>query len=128
MKTNKSKVTELRKQIKEAQQQIEQLTLSNILVFQLTMPKVGSWKGNWSAESESYVIVKNFGISKIALQKTQEMLDIRQWHHNFGDGWVACVTARKVAPSEAKKLKKASSGFFGYDWMVDSIIKNGSIK
>ena len=35
---------------------------------------------------------------------------------------------KKVDIKEANKIMKKSVGFYGYDWMIDSIIKNKEIK
>ena len=43
------------------------------------------------------------------------------FYYNFGDGWGAKITCR------AKGTEKPTKKFCGYEWMVRSIIKNGSI-
>lgn len=102
-----------------------------LVSFELTMPSAGSWNGKWTGASKKYFIVQN--ISKKYIDKAQHFEALRNkgtdsWHHDFGDGWSAKVTARAVDAAQAKQHRKESSGFMGYDWMVRSIISNGEIK
>jgi hypothetical protein len=50
------------------------------------------------------------------------------YHYNFGDGWAAGVSVRTVDAAEARKLRRKSDGFSGYDWMIDSIVQHGEIR
>ena len=95
-----------------------------ILSFTLSMPGVNSWNGKWSGEGEFYAKTINFGKS----QKAKEILGKGYYHYSFGDGWAAGVSVKQVDAKEAAKIRRISSGFCGYDWMVDSIIWNGKIK
>lgn len=88
-----------------------------LIAFELTMPGRNSWDGKWSGEDRCYVIVKG-------LRKPPEL---RSYGYNFGDGWYARVAVFEVSPTTARKLRKQSNGFCGYDWMVDSIIRDGAI-
>jgi len=90
--------------------------------FRLTMPKVGSWNGKWSGEGENYVIYKNLPKSKCLWLGLKTTVDKRTWVYDFGDGWMANVSAR-LYPTPFKRQK--SDGFCGYEWMVDNIIKFG---
>jgi len=98
-----------------------------ILSFTLSMPNVASWNGEWSGEGKLYAIVKNFGRSKKTAEKVQAILDKGYFRYNFGDGWSAGVTVKEVDVKEAAKIRKKSAGFFGYNWMIDSIIQDGII-
>jgi hypothetical protein len=92
------------------------------VLFKLSMPNRGSWNGGWSGADYNYI-----KIAKLADKKTKELFgndQHRSWHHNFGDGWSACVFGKIMAKGE--KAGK-SDGFCGYDWMVDSIIYRGRI-
>ena len=89
-----------------------------LISFELSMPGVASWNGKWSGEGRCYVVVRSFGKAKPKLG---------YYHYNFGDGWAAGVTVREVTSGAAKKLRKQSAGFCGYDWMVDSIVMHGKI-
>ncbi len=89
-----------------------------LLSFELSMPGCNSWNGKWSGANKHYVIVRSF--SKI-------MPKIGYYHYSFGDGWRAGVMVREVTSTAAKTLRKQSDGFWGYDWMVDSIINHGKI-
>lgn len=55
------------------------------------------------------------------------MLEKGGYIYDFKDGWVASVSIRQVDSKEATKLRRKSKGFRGYDWMIDSIIKNDCI-
>ncbi len=88
-----------------------------ILCFELTMPNNNSWNGKWSGEKDYYAIVESIR-DKV---KAQELLDKGYWYYNFGDGWGAGVSVKEVTATEAKKTRKKSIGFCGYNWMVRSI-------
>ncbi len=98
-----------------------------LLSFTLSMPGVNSWDGRWSGEKSLYVVVRNLGRGKSATERAQAILDTGYYSYSFGDGWRAGVSVREVTSSEARKLRKISSGFHGYDWMVDSIIAHREI-
>jgi len=92
-----------------------------MVVFDLTMPSIGSWNGRWSGGGERFAKV-------LRLPKAQEAaLDGQAFYHTFSDGWVACIEARRVDARAAAKARKQSRGFCGYDWMVDSIVQHGRI-
>jgi len=99
-----------------------------ILSFELSMPGVSSWNGKWSGESELYAKTINFGKSQKAEKKAKEILVKGYYGYSFGDGWSAGVSVKQVDAKEAAKIRRKSSGFCGYDWMVDSIRDNGEIK
>lgn len=87
--------------------------------FRLTMPNVGSWNGQWSGEGANYTLVRSMDLLRISrLQIPQS------WYYSFGDGWGANVSARVMGKGERRK---PSSGFCGYEWMVESIVKHGRI-
>ena len=50
------------------------------------------------------------------------------YSYDFGDGWRAGVTVREITSTAARKLRKQSRGFCGYNWMVDEITTHGRIK
>lgn len=90
--------------------------------FVLSMPGRASWNGNWSGSGQAHVRVRTFNTrSKAAPEE-------RAYYYHWSDGWCACVTVREVDASEARRLRKATAGFSGYDWMVDSIIEHGEIR
>lgn len=101
------------------------------LSFELTMPNKGSWNGKWSGENNKYYLIKK--ISKKFFDKIVHFKELSNkgsnscFYYNFGDGWVANVRVEIIDNDEAKKRTKISKGFCGYEWMVDSIINNGSI-
>jgi hypothetical protein len=92
--------------------------------YLLSMPGAASWNGKWSGEGRIYAIVENVTSQK-AIAKRTELVG----HHSYGfsDGWRASVEVKQVDPKEARALRKASQGFCGYDWMVDSLKSYGKI-
>jgi hypothetical protein len=103
--------------------------------FQLTMPNVGSWNGRWTGASKQYFVIRKYlknvsyrdGIKSGRILELLGGEDRAGWYYNFGDGWGASVTMEIVDAKEANKRRKASSGFCGYEWMIDSILKHGEI-
>jgi hypothetical protein len=89
-----------------------------MIVFQLTMPHAGSWNGKWTGDGRVYA-------------KTRPNREVppevvgRDFTWEFDDGWAACVSATKMDAKDAAKIMRQSKGFFGYDWMIDSIIRIG---
>lgn len=98
-----------------------------MLAFHLSMPGVASWNGRWSGEGHNYVIVRSLGRSKEAGRIEAQIEAQSPYGYAFGDGWYASVRVESVDPATARKLRSKSSGFCGYDWMVDSIIDHGEI-
>lgn len=47
--------------------------------------------------------------------------------YGFGNGWVASIEVKTVTKEDARKIRAASDGFLGYEWMIDSIIRDGAI-
>lgn len=99
-----------------------------IVEFELTMPGRNSWNGKWSGEDKAYLHIRNMGLSKKAEARTDELVANGPYHYNFGDGWRALVRVRKVTAAEAKKSRKRTAGFCGYDWMITSILEHGVIR
>ena len=91
-----------------------------LLAFELSMPGVNSWNGRWTGEARPHVKVLSVGAKCLAKPGRYE--------YDFGDGWRAAVTVRTVDGATARKLRKASAGFCGYDWMVEEIRFHGRIK
>ena len=91
-----------------------------MIVFELTMPGVGSWNGKWSGADRRYICVRrNDAVPKELYEK--------DFFYSWPDGWTACVSVNKMPAKEARKLQKISAGFRGYDWMIDSLIADGYI-
>jgi hypothetical protein len=91
--------------------------------FKLSMPNVGSWNGRWSGEDDIYIKFRKLKKKQIE----ESMIGEGGYHYSFGDGWSANVNVFVVDSQERQKLQRKSKGFAGYDWMIDSIIKNGKI-
>jgi len=92
-----------------------------ILAYTLSMPRNNAWNGKWSGEGQLYVRVRSYRKGQVA----QKILDNQPYPYNFGDGWVARIDVREVTSAEARKLRKKSAGFCGYDWMIDTIVLYG---
>lgn len=92
----------------------------NTLVFILTFPSNNSWNGIFSGEGNLYCVVIK------PAQKTIDKIlgenDAKDYRYNFGDGWVANVEVKKMTSQQARKFKKESRGFMGYNWMIEDII------
>lgn len=95
--------------------------MGNLVAFTLSMPNRGSWDGRWSGEGTVYAIVRNVP------HKDRPAGLIGSHSYAWNDGWCAMVTARDVDSSEARRLRAASKGFCGYDWMVNSLLIDGRI-
>lgn len=93
-----------------------------LLCFELTMPRVGSWNGTWSGEKDYRAIV-----TSVSKEVADLVLRNSYYTYDFGDGWVAGISVRLVHRSDATKARKRSTGFAGYDWMVDSILEDQTV-
>ena len=90
-----------------------------ILAFYLSMPSNNAWNGRWTGEGGLYARTRTF-------RKDPE-LSKDYYHYSFGDGWAAAVEVKKIDSREAARLRRKSVGFCGYDWMIDSILRNDKI-
>ncbi len=100
-----------------------------IISFELTMPNKGSWDNKWSGEGKKYFIITK--LSNLSLKKDHFVRLLQNgsdnWYYRWEDGWGANVHAELINSIEAKKRRKISAGFCGYNWMVTSIIQRGKI-
>lgn len=96
-----------------------------ILAFILTMPGRASWNGRWSGDESFHALVRSFPRGKE--QQAEELVRLKGFSYDFGDGWRAQIRVQPVDRTEARTLLRRSRGFYGYDWMVDSIINDGDI-
>jgi hypothetical protein len=60
-------------------------------------------------------------------QGKADALDGQTFSYSWDDGWRAAISVRKVDSTEARRLRRVSVGFYGYEWMVDSILLDGEI-
>jgi hypothetical protein len=95
---------------------------SKRVIFVLTMPGRNSWDGRWSGQDRPHNRVRTLRGQKIIELGLDDQAC--SWEHSFGDGWVARVSARVLAPGE--KAPK-SVGFAGYDWMIDNLLRFGTL-
>lgn len=98
----------------------------------ITMPNVNTWNGSWSGAGKFFG--KKIGIKESDVVEFEETTGLKlnigeskSWYYNFGDGWGASVLFEVMEASEISKLMRKSQGFMGYDWMVNSIVRNGKI-
>ena len=91
-----------------------------LVSFVLTMPGIGSWNGKWTGSGNLYAKVRD-------IPKEAKEIVGKDFRYRWDDGWEACVSVNRVYAKEAARIRKQSMGFKGYDWMIDSIIKNGEI-
>jgi hypothetical protein len=86
--------------------------------FRLTMPNPPSWNGKWSGDDRKHAVVRT-----LKDDVAKRVLAGESYDHHFGDGWVAHIEVRQMAPCERKGK---SAGFSGYEWMIDNIVAHGS--
>lgn len=96
------------------------------IAYILTMPNIGSWNGQFSGSGKFYCTVKSYPIESDIPKKVLSMG--YGYHYDFGDGWSANVKAEKIKGNQKAKYKKASQGFYGYEWMIKEIETFGRIK
>ena len=109
------------------------------LSFELTMPNVGSWNGKWTGADKHYFVIKVVDNKTAAkIMNGAEIMPIvegffnprqigntlprKNYHYSWDDGWGASICVEQITAREGNKRRKLSSGFWGYEWMVDSII------
>lgn len=95
----------------------------NLIAFELSMPNNNSWNGRWSGQGNVYARVHSIRSKAIG----ERVLANTGYYYNFGDGWGAHVAVREVDAATARKLRNASKGFCGYDWMIEQIKQHGRI-
>lgn len=91
-----------------------------MIVFELTMPHVGSWNGKWTGDNKQYIRTRDE-------RTVPKELWGKDFFYHWSDGWTACVSVSRMKSSEAVKLERKSDGFCGYDWMIKSLIDDGYI-
>lgn len=92
-----------------------------MLAYILTMPNRGSWNGQWSGQGNLYARVGKPG------KEVEKRLAGRNFYYRWDDGWGANVEVVKINAAEARKYRRDTKGFCGYDWMIASIIKHDEI-
>lgn len=115
------------------------------LIFILSMPNVGSWNHKWTgaenlyarkrkvkddlaklimADAKSYPIYEGAFAPKLVGHTPPKTY----YGYDFGDGWRASIEIQVLPAKEVNKIVKKSKGFYGYDWMIDSILTHQEIK
>lgn len=97
--------------------------------FELTMPNRASWNGRWSGEGRKFYVIKKLPVNALKQEHLKRLIENGRdsWYYRWEDGWGANVEAQVIDSTEARKRKKVSDGFCGYDWMIDSILSKGII-
>lgn len=100
-----------------------------IFSFELSMPNVGSWNGQWSGGQggKRYIRCRNVSAKSAAALAPLNGNTRRNFYYSFGDGWGANVAVTKITSAEKRQLEKLTAGFWGYEWMIDSILTYGKI-
>lgn len=93
------------------------------ILFEFRWNNIGSWNGKTAGQDKKYYIRRQ--VSKE--QDPESKLDDGYFIYDFGDGWTAGVSSKRVSAREAQKAMRQSAGFHGCDWMVDEILKHGRI-
>jgi len=104
---------------------LEGMRYNMIIEFSLKFPNINTWNNKFTGEDNYYARFTTF--SKKDKAKYDEILKKGYYYYNFGDGWSASISARQVTSQEKAKLSKKSKGFYGYEWMIRSIITNNKI-
>lgn len=99
-----------------------------MISFELSMPGSPSWNGKWSGEGRLFAVVKSLPNSEKGKAKAEEILKPGYYSYSWPDGWRARIGVRQVTSAEARKIRKLSRGFCGYEWMIDSILLHGEIR
>lgn len=101
------------------------------LLFEYGHKTIGSHNGKWGGQT--LVFAKSKRLYKEQEQFLQSkgistnLGDQTTFFHDFGDGWTAKVTMTVGRVRDFKEIMKQSKGFYGYDWMIDNILKYGRI-
>lgn len=98
-----------------------------ILCFSLSMPGCPSWNGRWSGEDRLFARTWTAS-SKKSKERASEIIKGSPYYYRWDDGWAASVSVKEVTSQEATKIQKKSAGFYGYDWMIESIKDKGKIE
>lgn len=93
------------------------------LAFILTMPRNNCWNGQWSGDGQLHAVVE-----EVPDDTATRVLDKGPCYgYDFGDGWYAQIEVRQVDADEIARILTESQGFYGYQWMIRSIIDCGVI-
>lgn len=95
-----------------------------LMSYELSMSSNNAWNGRWTGENDLYAVVRRYDVPPAPNGK---QLAGGHFRYAFGDGWVAAITVREVTSTAAAKLRKQSKGFCGYEWMITSIERHGTI-
>ncbi len=86
--------------------------------FRLSMP------GRGNAVSSSWGADRNYTrVLSVSAETATKLITEQPYFHRWDDGWMADIHVRVMKTGERPAK---SSGFAGYDWMIDNIIRYGS--
>lgn len=94
------------------------------LLFSLYMPNPPTYNSKWLLEEEDHTVARSFTDSEFA-KLPDNILGVHFFY--WDDGWIAQIFVRQVDLREKRNRLKKSSGFCGYEWMVESLIERGKI-
>ena len=97
------------------------------VAFELSMPSNNAWDGKGTGEGNCYAHLTKFGPAQKAKKLAEKIIAESPYRYDFGDGWAASIRARAVTPQEARRLRRETRGFCGYEWMIKSIRESGCI-
>jgi len=102
-----------------------------LVSFELTMPHKASWNGRWSGEDKKFYVVKK--LSERFVKSNEHLKFLNEsgrssFYYRWDDGWGANVDVERIDGMQARHRRKISSGFCGYDWMIQSILDQGFIE
>lgn len=84
-----------------------------------------------SNSSKKYYVIRK--ISDKILDEKIHLKEIKEngpkkYCYRWNDNWNAEIQVKFITSKEAKKLRNIEETIPGYDWMINSIINNGTIK
>lgn len=94
------------------------------LAYKLTMPHANTVSGRWTREKDLHCRVQRV---REANWDNVKRLVGNTYFYDFSDGWVAQIDVTLVNEKRAKELKRQSTGFCGYEWMIKSILTTNEI-
>jgi len=97
------------------------------LVFELSFPSFNTWNGKTIFNDHYHAALRPIRRGIDAMQKASQIVSFGPYRYDFGDGWVASLSARIVDAREARSIRARSIGFMGYEWMIESILSSGRI-
>ena len=95
------------------------------LSFKLSIPSSGKWTGL----DKKYYIIKTISDKafKIYNKAVLKGKITQNWYHPHNDDWGAHVQLDVINAREAFKRRRLEFGFAGFEWLISSIMKDGTV-